>query len=393
MHPRTLNWLVTPFALFSIALASGCDDGETPYNPAPTGETFLQRSDAQLGSYVAAADGMTLYVFMNDTKATGGADPVSACTGGCLDNWPVHHAHHIEVVDALDAADFGEFTRADGSMQSTYKGWPLYRFGGDAAVGDVNGHSEGGPWIAAGTPVPQPVAAETLLEGNDATLGTYVTDGAGNTLYVFTNDTKAATGADPVSACTDGCLDNWPVFYTADIAVGAGLDAADFGAYERADGSMQSTYKGWPLYHFSGDAEAGDINGHSDGGPWIAAGTPVPQPAPAAAVSIAQHDSLGNILVNAEGFTLYTFANDTPAAGGDDPLSDCQGGCLTTWPAFYAADLVLGDGLDAADFGAFQRGDGPMQTTYKGAPLYLYSGDASPGDANGNSAVWPVAVP
>lgn len=40
------------------------------------------------------------------------------------------------------------------------------------------------------------------------------------------------------------------------------------GAVERADGSMQVTYDGWPRYHYAADLEPGDTRGHRLGGNW-----------------------------------------------------------------------------------------------------------------------------
>ncbi|MHB8843593.1 MAG: COG4315 family predicted lipoprotein [Nitrospirota bacterium] len=87
-----------------------------------------------VGSYLADGKGMTLYYFMKDKGATGGA-----CAGPCLENWPVFHAEAIGAVAGVDAKDFGVITRADGKKQTTYRGWPLYYFVNDKAAGDTKG--------------------------------------------------------------------------------------------------------------------------------------------------------------------------------------------------------------------------------------------------------------
>ena len=54
----------------------------------------------------------------------------------------------------------------------------------------------------------------------------------------------------------------------------------------------------------------------------------------AANLSLASNANLGNYLVSADGRTLYYFALDIPAAGGQAAVSNCVGGCLPLWPSF-----------------------------------------------------------
>jgi predicted lipoprotein with Yx(FWY)xxD motif len=94
---------------------------------------------------------------------------------------------------------------------------------------------------------------------------------------------------------------------------------------------------------------------------------------------------LGTILVDAEGFTLYVFTNDT---GGE---SACYEGCADTWPP-VPGDTAIGSDLDASLFGTTARTDGTEQLTVNGQPLYRYTPDAAPGDTNGQGVggVWFV---
>lgn len=93
----------------------------------------------------------------------------------------------------------------------------------------------------------------------------------------------------------------------------------------------------------------------------------------------------GAILTDAGGMTLYTFAPDVP---GSD-VSNCYDGCATTWPPVVIPE---GDFLIVipTDFAEMPRDDGLGQITYKGQPLYHYSGDIAPGDTNGDGigGVW-----
>lgn len=93
-----------------------------------------------VGYYLADAKGMTLYIF---TKDQGNKN---SCTGDCLKNWPLFHAAKVVSPAGTDQKEFGEFTRADGAKQSTFRGWPLYHFAGDKAQGDTKGQAVKQVW-------------------------------------------------------------------------------------------------------------------------------------------------------------------------------------------------------------------------------------------------------
>jgi predicted lipoprotein with Yx(FWY)xxD motif len=76
------------------------------------------------------ADGMTLYTF--DKDVTPG---VSACTGGCMSNWPAATASPTD----KPSGDWSLLPRADGAQQWAYKGHPLYRYAADKQAGDTKG--------------------------------------------------------------------------------------------------------------------------------------------------------------------------------------------------------------------------------------------------------------
>ncbi len=114
---------------------------------------------------------------------------------------------------------------------------------------------------------------------------------------------------------------------------------------------------------------------------------PQPQPPPTATtnVSLQSSASLGNYLVSADGRTLYYFALDVPAAGGQAAVSNCTANCLPFWPIFHIDAPAVGTDLNAADFAELVRPDGAKQTTYKGWPLYFYVGDRKAGDTLGDN--------
>jgi predicted lipoprotein with Yx(FWY)xxD motif len=82
------------------------------------------------------------------------------------------------------------------------------------------------------------------------------------------------------------------------------------------------------------------------------------------------------VLANARGFTLYSFAPDTPAA------SKCYGSCAAYWPP--VTGTVTAQGLPGK-VATITRTGGSHQLTYNGHPLYTYIGDTAPGQANGNN--------
>jgi predicted lipoprotein with Yx(FWY)xxD motif len=102
--------------------------------------------------------------------------------------------------------------------------------------------------------------------------------------------------------------------------------------------------------------------------------------------------SLGNILVDAGGRTLYLFENDTATK------SACSGACAVAWPPLRALGGTAGAELQPSSVGTIKRSDGTVQVTYNGHPLYLFSGDRNPGDVNGQGSTafgarWFVVSP
>ncbi|MEK6481425.1 fasciclin domain-containing protein [Catalinimonas sp. 4WD22] len=211
------------------------------------------------------------------------------------------------------------------------------------------------------------------------TFGTILVDGEGRTLYFFTPDVMGE------SACTGGCIERWPVFYEEELIVGEGLNPDDFGMVTREDGKQQTTYKGWPLYLFQNDAEAGDVEGDGLGGVWFVAKN--------YDVFLGQQEIDGTsttYLVNGEGQTLYYFARDA------FEQSNCSGGCLSAWPPFYSEELTLPSALSTEDFGMLSNENGDNFITYRNRPLYFFANDnEEQGVINGQGLndVWFIVTP
>jgi predicted lipoprotein with Yx(FWY)xxD motif len=81
------------------------------------------------------------------------------------------------------------------------------------------------------------------------------------------------------------------------------------------------------------------------------------------------------VLTNGKGFTLYSFAPDTPTK------SNCNGACAKFWPPVKGPATASGV---KGTFATIKRSNGATQATFDGHPLYTYVGDTSPGQAKGN---------
>lgn len=98
-----------------------------------------------------------------------------------------------------------------------------------------------------------------------------------------------------------------------------------------------------------------------------------------ATVSVAKVPKLGQVIVDAKGFTLYDFHKDKGTQ------SSCYGGCAGVWPPLTTSGTPkASNGAMVSRLGTTTRKDGSVQVTYAGHPLYLYASDAKPGDAKGN---------
>jgi len=143
---------------------------------------------------------------------------------------------------------------------------------------------------ATTAPVVQPTAAPsqaaasqgaaapmTIVIGSasSGSLGTYLTDPAGLTLYTKSGDSATT------STCTGPCAVAWPpvLVATGGSATGGSGVTGTFATLTRADGTVQVTYQGLPLYGWKGDAKPGDTTGEGVNGFVVATlGGPVPVP-------------------------------------------------------------------------------------------------------------------
>jgi predicted lipoprotein with Yx(FWY)xxD motif len=89
--------------------------------------------------------------------------------------------------------------------------------------------------------------------------------------------------------------------------------------------------------------------------------------------------SVGTILVNGRGFTVYAFTKD----GRDRDACAAISGCLSVWPVVSGASRpTLGPGVKRSLVGTITLKGGKKQLTYGGHPLYTYIGDSGPGQTS-----------
>ncbi|MGW4804686.1 COG4315 family predicted lipoprotein [Kitasatospora sp. NPDC004272] len=101
-------------------------------------------------------------------------------------------------------------------------------------------------------------------------------------------------------------------------------------------------------------------------------------------VALASVGSLGPVLVDAQGRTLYLYGADNSVHAG------CLDECAKSWPPVTTPGFPLaGPGVDDGLLGAAALPDGTAQVLYKGHPLYRYTGDRAPGEAAGHTVADP----
>ena len=115
--------------------------------------------------------------------------------------------------------------------------------------------------------------------------------------------------------------------------------------------------------------------------------------AAAVVVSVSTVPKLGKVIVDSKGLTLYDFHKDKGTK------SSCYGACEKAWPPLTTSGKPkVGNGASSSKVGMTERKDGTLQVTYAGHPLYTFTEDKKPGEANGNDfsafgAQWYALMP
>jgi len=134
----------------------------------------------ELGEFLVAANGMTLYIFTPDEPGK------SNCNGGCAVAWPPLAASGDLTLGPGVSGELSVITRDDGSDQVALDGQPLYFWQNDSAPGDATGQGVNDKWYvldASGTPVlaapaaAEEAAPETPVAGSAGNAGLFTPDG------------------------------------------------------------------------------------------------------------------------------------------------------------------------------------------------------------------------
>ncbi|HWV71012.1 MAG TPA: hypothetical protein VN040_04830 [Pseudosphingobacterium sp.] len=246
-----------------VVAFSSCSKDDDTNPPANESKGIQVRSSGSFGNVLTDKDGKTLYFFSLDANGSSG------CTGGCEAIWPVYYSADASTDMNLNKDDIGVITRADGSKQSTYKGWPLYYYASDTNTGDIKGDGINSIWFVAKPDYVLMVVNNQLIgaDGNhykeDLSVGEeatqYFTDDKGRTLYAFSPD-KFNTNTFTEEDFSNDAV--WPI-YQAAVGPVPSIISKDLVANITVFGKTQLTYRGWPLYYFGQDANRGDNKGVS----------------------------------------------------------------------------------------------------------------------------------
>ena len=252
---------------------------------------------------------------------------------------------------------------------------------------------------------PAPEVKKEISLSTSTTLGSYLSDKDGRSLYFFAAD------ANGQASCTGGCEALWPAFVVDNLTadkVGTGLTFTDFATITTASGKKQVTYKGWPLYYYAPSVSgtntaeaAGKTTGDGVGGVWFIA-------KPDYSIMLVRSQLVGHdgknyksdytvgegsttYFTDAKGLTLYAFKNDNFKKNN---FTNADFSNNAIWPIYETDKIVVPSVLDKSKFSVITV-FGKSQLVYNGWPLYYFGQDASVRGANKGISypapgVWPV---
>lgn len=137
-----------------------------------------------------------------------------------------------------------------------------------------------------------------------------------------------------------------------------------------------------------GSGSGGYAAGSSSSSSTMAPSTTAPNTATALTTASS---SLGTIVVDGTGMTVYVFDKDTAGSG----TSACTGACQVTWPAVTTSSTTPTVTGVTGKIATITTSDGKNQVTLNGLPLYYFVNDAAAGDVKGQGVqgIWWVVAP
>jgi predicted lipoprotein with Yx(FWY)xxD motif len=255
-----------PSAMMNMPDAMLAPDAmSAPAPPAPPRGNLRIAHSARFDAYLTDALGRALYMYVRDQPGS----PDSACLADCAQQWPPFDMATVDVDAPLEAADVTRFHRQDGAFQTAYKGHPLYYRAAELGLREVTADGLDLRWFVARDYLLFMATAKTFAPlGGSAGDGLYLTDGFGRALYVCLDDLPRMAATPAESSCDADCAVQRPIFDAAQTdrttRLPSVLDAFDLNELVRPDGLQQLTYRGWPLYYFSGDLPASVPQGHNE---------------------------------------------------------------------------------------------------------------------------------
>lgn len=142
--------LLLCLALFGAACGQEDDTAAPPATTSPADASpteaeagaAVATAESDLGTILTDAEGLTLYVFLNDSEGE------STCYDDCAVTWPpLETEGEAQAGEGVEASLLETSERQDGTLQVTYNGMPLYYFADDAEPGDTNGQGIGDVWF------------------------------------------------------------------------------------------------------------------------------------------------------------------------------------------------------------------------------------------------------
>jgi predicted lipoprotein with Yx(FWY)xxD motif len=135
-----------------------------------------------------------------------------------------------------------------------------------AACGGSSYGGNSSPSTSTKASTPAATSSVASVSAKSSSLGTFLVDSKGRTLYLWDADHGS------MSTCNGDCATDWPPLTTKGAPkAGAGVKASLLGTSKRSDGTEEVTYAGHPLYYYAGDTAPGQATGQGSaafGAPW-----------------------------------------------------------------------------------------------------------------------------